>query len=58
MTLDFTNFTVSWMKKTVIVDVVIVNSVIRLKGRERGSESRGGAVATKQGTRVDGDSPL
>ncbi len=35
MTLDLTNFIVSWMKKTVIVDV-IVNSVIRLKGRERG----------------------
>jgi hypothetical protein len=49
----------SQTKKTVIVDVIIVNSIIGLKGWERverWSDSRGGAVATRQGTRVDRNS--
>jgi hypothetical protein len=50
---------VSWMKKTVIVDVVVVNTVMGLKGGKgvNGVRIKGWAVATRQGTRVDGDSP-
>jgi hypothetical protein len=44
------------MKKTVVVDVVIVNSVRGLKG-VKGVRVKGWAVATRQETRVDGDSP-
>jgi hypothetical protein len=48
----------SWTKKTVIVDVVIVNSVMWAEGWERGerAKAKGGAVVTRQGTRVDGSS--
>jgi hypothetical protein len=46
-------------KKTLIVDVVMVNSVVGLKGWKgvEGVRIKGWAVPTRQGTRVDGDSP-
>ncbi len=50
----------SRMKKTVIVDVVIVNNVMWAEGWERGERGqklKGGAVATIQGTEVDGNMP-
>ncbi len=61
-----TNDCYNWLllfrtKKTVIVDVVIVNSVMwaeKVGKGWKGQESKGGEVATKQGTRVDGNSPL
>jgi hypothetical protein len=45
---------------TEIVDVVVVNSVTWAEGvgkGGKGQESKGGAVAARQGTRVDGNSP-
>ncbi len=47
----------SQTKKTVIVDVVIVNSVMRPRGRKevKGVRIKGCAAATRQETRVDGD---
>jgi hypothetical protein len=47
------------MKKTVIVDVVFVNSVKSAERQEKGwkgAKAMGGAVVTRQGSRVDGDS--
>ncbi len=48
----------SQTKKTVIGDVIVVNSVMWAEGWERGrkrEKPKGGAVATRQGTGVDGD---
>ncbi len=48
------------MKKTVIVDVVVVNSVMWAEGMGKGWKGvkvTGGAVATRQGTRVDVNPP-
>ncbi len=50
----------SWTKKIVTVDVIIVNSVMWAEGWERNERvksQRGGAFATRQGTGVDGNSP-
>jgi hypothetical protein len=48
------------MKKTVIADVVLVNSVMWAVGGKgvREARAKGGAVVTRQGTRVDGNSSL
>ncbi len=50
----------SQTKKTVIIDVIIVNSVTWAEGwerGERGQKPKGGVVVTRQGTGVDGNSP-
>jgi hypothetical protein len=47
-------------KKTEIVDVVVVNSVMWAEGVGEGVKGvrvKGWALATRQGTRVDGNSP-
>jgi hypothetical protein len=49
----------SRMKKNMIVDVVFVNSVMLAEGCERGERSddqKDGAVVTRLGARVDGNS--
>jgi hypothetical protein len=48
----------SQTKKTLIVDVVMINSVVGLTGWKgvEGVRIKGWAVATRQGTTVDGDS--
>jgi hypothetical protein len=45
------------MKKTVIVDVFVVNTVMRFKGGKgvNGVRIKVWAVATRQGTKEDGD---
>jgi hypothetical protein len=50
----------SQTKKTEIVDVIVVNSVMWAEGMGKGwkgQESKDGAVATRQGTRGDGNLP-
>jgi hypothetical protein len=49
----------SRMKNTVIVDVVIVNSVMWAEGWERGERDKSQRVGhcSRQGTGVDGNSP-
>jgi hypothetical protein len=47
-------------KKTVIVNVVIVNSIMWAEGWERGErgKSQGRGIVTREETRVDGNSTL
>ncbi len=40
-----------------MVNVAVVNSVMWAEGVGKGQESKGGAVATRQGTRVNWNSP-
>jgi hypothetical protein len=47
------------MKKAVIVDVIVVNSVMGLRGGKgvKGARVKGWAGGSRQGTKVDGNSP-